>query len=835
MERAGPATISDGLSQLLYWPVATTSLRTTGNATITEIIPLTRTNATRTAVVDGITITSPTIYISFQTAWAVDDCSSPVGKNHTGSLIALRPDQVSSIHGNSGPQFITQTTSSIHFYGTWQAAPFNYTNLALTPVPLSVYLDQPSCWDEFCPTVYTDYRPVLSVPTEVRSLDPAWKSCDLFWEGIYDPPKALQPTNEAAGPSTPAGYTTSTAAAPSPSPTSPTASPTALPETISTSTSTAAQFPSPTRSTAAVDSPAPANPATPSDTPAGDSTTPQQVSVVDSSSPPAQGPSSDDTSEQPSQSTAQGTTSTQPAAPTVVQESPVEATPTAPVGAGSANTDGPQSSSTGVDVNPTAPAQPVSTAPVSSSPDDAATQPAPSNAIEALTRSSEDPTTVSAAPTTVFTGDDGREHTAVQSSGNVVVDSTVTLSEGGASSVVGEGGVSAVSTALGISQGEGATTVVYGGTSLDPGSVAGASTVPDPAAVFTAGSQTYTATQAASGGVVFGNDETTVTLSQGATTQLGSLAVSVGASGNAVVGTSTLVYTTAIPVGSQGAVFTASGQPLTVVQVSGSLPAVIADAGTTVTVLPGAGATVDGQTVSFDTAGSIVVGSETVALSALPSTPSEAPALVTVGGSTYRVSSGSIAVIAESTLSVGGPQATVEGQTISLASEGIVVASSGTAETIVYADPPASPSALVEVEAAVTLSSRTLTVYQVASSTGIVQFDGTRLFVGGPDATADGQTISAASNGILEDGTLVSWSTTTVPATASDVSKLQASSLGPWSSASDPATTAASSAPSSGQQSPSSAATSAGRSIASGVALMALCVLIGITSVILLS
>ncbi|KAK3074974.1 hypothetical protein LTR53_002143 [Teratosphaeriaceae sp. CCFEE 6253] len=834
MDCAWSATISDVLSQLLYWPVATTSLRTTGNATITDVIPLTGSNATRTAVVDGITITSPTVYISFQTAWAVDDCSSPVGKNHTGSLIALRPDQVSSIHGNSGPQFITQTTSSIHFYGTWQAAPFNYTNLALTPVPLSVYLDQPSCWDEFCPTVYTDYRPVLSVPTEVRSLDPAWKSCDLFWEGIYDPPKALQPTNEAEGPSTPAGYTTSMPAAPSPSPTSPTASPTALPVTISTSSSTTAQHPSPTSSTAAFDSPSPANPATPSDTPAGDSTTPQQVSVVDSSSPPAQGPSSDNTSEQPSQSTAQGTTSTQPAAPTVLQESPVEATPTAPVGAGSANTDGPQSSSTGVDVNPTAPAQPVSTAPVSSSPDDAATQPAPSNAIEALTRSSEDPTTVSAAPTAVFTGDDGREHTAVQSSGNVVVDSTVTLSEGGASSVAGVGGVSAGSTALVISQGEGATTVVYGGTSLDPGRVAGASTVPDPAAVFAAGSQTYTATQAASGGVVFGNDDITVTLSQGATTLLGSLAVSIGASGNAVVGTSTLVYTTAIPASSQGAVFTASEQPLTVVQVSGSLPAVIAGAGTTVTILPGAAATVDGQTVSFDTAGSIVIGSQTVELSALPSTPSEAPALITVGSSAYTVSSGSIAVIAGSTLSIGGPEATAEGQTISLASEGVVVASSGTTETISYADPPASPSALVEVEAVIPLSSRTLTVYQVASSTGIVQFDGTKLFVGGSAATVDGQTISAASNGILEDGTLVNWSTTTVPATASDVSKLQASSLGPWSSASDPATAAASSGPSSGQQSPSAAPTSAGRRTASGVVLMALCVLIGVMSVIIL-
>ncbi|KAK5108478.1 hypothetical protein LTR62_008296 [Meristemomyces frigidus] len=141
----------------------------------------------------------------------------------------MLPDQVSSIHGSLGPVYVSNAS---HFHGTWVPASFNYTNLAVTPVPLDVYLDQPSCYDYFCSTIYADYRPVLSVPQQVRSLDPAWANCDVFWQGVYDPSEALQPTDVEATSTVPGPYgSTTTAALPISPPASPTISPTALPVT----------------------------------------------------------------------------------------------------------------------------------------------------------------------------------------------------------------------------------------------------------------------------------------------------------------------------------------------------------------------------------------------------------------------------------------------------------------------------------------------------------------------------------------------------------------------------------------------------------------------------
>lgn len=231
-------TVQGGTVELLYWPVATTSLYSGNDGEQrTSIIPISGDPAkTVTAMYDGITLVSPTVYISFQTAFALDECSSPVGHNHTGSIVAVQPSDLSSIHGSLGPQYIT--ASSAHFRGSWVPAPFNYTNMALTPVPLDVYLDQPSCYDSFCSTIYTDYRPVLSIPKQVLGLDPAWSACDVYWEGVYDPPRALQQAESVAGVSTPGGYdgTRTTQAAPESSLSAPTVTPTALPEEISSTT-----------------------------------------------------------------------------------------------------------------------------------------------------------------------------------------------------------------------------------------------------------------------------------------------------------------------------------------------------------------------------------------------------------------------------------------------------------------------------------------------------------------------------------------------------------------------------------------------------------------------
>lgn len=70
------------------------------------------------------------------------------------------------------------------------AAPFNLANLNWPYNPFA-YLNQPSCntlgglgYDWNCGVIQEgSYNPVLVVPTQVRSMDPAWASCAVDWEG----------------------------------------------------------------------------------------------------------------------------------------------------------------------------------------------------------------------------------------------------------------------------------------------------------------------------------------------------------------------------------------------------------------------------------------------------------------------------------------------------------------------------------------------------------------------------------------------------------------------------------------------------------------------------
>ncbi|KAK5137795.1 hypothetical protein LTR08_007367 [Meristemomyces frigidus] len=99
------------------------------------------------------------------------------------------------------------------------AASFNLADLNW-PVPVSAYENQPrfALGRDVFSVVFDDYNPVLAVPPEIRSLDPAWKSCALDWQGLYDPPKALHPASVMAGPTTAAGGPVTTVAVPSSTP-----------------------------------------------------------------------------------------------------------------------------------------------------------------------------------------------------------------------------------------------------------------------------------------------------------------------------------------------------------------------------------------------------------------------------------------------------------------------------------------------------------------------------------------------------------------------------------------------------------------------------------------
>ncbi|KAI7530297.1 hypothetical protein KC331_g14743 [Hortaea werneckii] len=236
-------TISGGTVQLLYFPVSGTSATASASSSVGGLEGKTAgqvgwnstASATRnsrsvmtsapsgpeTAMYENITLTSPSVYISFHTAYANDECGSQVGKRYPGAILPLNPDELSSVYGLYGtlystlsdPLFPVPVTSA-----SLKAASFNLADLNW-PVPVSAYQNQPKfkLGGEIFSVVFDDYRPVLAVPPQIREMDSAWETCELDWEGLYDPPKALQPARTLAGVTTPTGGEVEQTDLPSPS------------------------------------------------------------------------------------------------------------------------------------------------------------------------------------------------------------------------------------------------------------------------------------------------------------------------------------------------------------------------------------------------------------------------------------------------------------------------------------------------------------------------------------------------------------------------------------------------------------------------------------------
>ncbi|GAB7344900.1 hypothetical protein MBLNU457_3336t1 [Dothideomycetes sp. NU457] len=181
-------SINGGTVRLLYWPPNTRN--TTENMTAVPSVITTL----------GTTLTSPTVYISFQTVFAENLCTV-VGSNHTGSIIGLAPQDVSTIYGNLLAK-------------SFSYRQIDYNNLATSQVPISVYEEQPFCGGH-CTTILPEYHPTLSMPPQIRSLDAAWGDCDLALYGIYDPPLALTPVANIVVPTAPTDYAPPSSTSPS--------------------------------------------------------------------------------------------------------------------------------------------------------------------------------------------------------------------------------------------------------------------------------------------------------------------------------------------------------------------------------------------------------------------------------------------------------------------------------------------------------------------------------------------------------------------------------------------------------------------------------------------
>ncbi|TKA29587.1 hypothetical protein B0A50_03600 [Salinomyces thailandicus] len=204
-------TISGGTVRLLYFPAERTATATVGGMRTAmgsggSAVSARKTTGLVTAEYGNVTLTSPSVYISFHTAYANNECGEQVGQRYPGAILSLNPGDLSSVYGLYGTMYSTVSDPLFPVAVTTpylKAAPFTLADLNW-PVPASAYMNQPkfAIGGEIFSVVFDDYNPVLAVPPQIRGMDTAWKSCVLDWEGLYDPPKALRPANAIAGATT---------------------------------------------------------------------------------------------------------------------------------------------------------------------------------------------------------------------------------------------------------------------------------------------------------------------------------------------------------------------------------------------------------------------------------------------------------------------------------------------------------------------------------------------------------------------------------------------------------------------------------------------------------
>jgi hypothetical protein len=163
-----------GDKKLFYWPVTVVSgdLCKRNGSTVTVTVEPSITGTPNTAVVDGITFTSPTNYLSIEEAYAVIYTDykrvHPCGLN--GHF---------TTHSNVVVPLTTALSSRIQDYGEQEFESFDFADLN-QPLPAEVY-DMYKCWFSPCSgekPIYNEgeYKPAISMPPEVLDLEDEWRS-----------------------------------------------------------------------------------------------------------------------------------------------------------------------------------------------------------------------------------------------------------------------------------------------------------------------------------------------------------------------------------------------------------------------------------------------------------------------------------------------------------------------------------------------------------------------------------------------------------------------------------------------------------------------------------
>ncbi|GAB7356740.1 hypothetical protein MBLNU459_g7645t2 [Dothideomycetes sp. NU459] len=767
-----------GPVQLLYWPVSTAGGLCGHNGTTLT------TKGPSTVVYSGTTLTSPTVYISFSTLFAVGhglqywntSYTTHLGKDLKNYIMPQRPQDVSSICLVNASIYEDNNENIV-------ATSMNYADLQ-QPIRSSVY----ACAEEGNGngTIWANFAPILAYPTNLNKIESAWAACSggqgtadgWFGNFIFDPPIPLTAassldvptiTTTSAGkapPTTPASPST-TAAPPTPLPTSGATSGIASNTAASKDSQTQASVADPTKSETSVASQSqdPEGPASNSADPpvVGSVSTPVAISESTSEKsqasptseltvavdPTSAGPSDPpaETSKDPSQGqTVQGSGISSDSDTDPTSQSVVAAVP--PVTTSGGNNIGSLIAS-------------ILKGSVSTGSGETTTQYSdPAASTTGSIADTAQPSTKSGAVVVIGS----HTYTAVASSGNAIINGQ-TVVAGSSAASVGNHLFSAAGTAVVV---DGSTVAFSSLTLADALTAATTGPAEAPATtVVSIGSQLHTVISSDSAILVDGH---TLSVDGGAVT-ISAVAVSAASSG-LVIGSSVVQFNPpsetlqASYVSDQEPVVTAGSQTFTgqiTVDSDGSTVVVL---GTQSVTAGGSAATVNGAEVSAASDG-IVIASSTIPYSHIPASSGTAMSsgiaeIFTIGTQTVTAitqASGE-AVIGSVTLTVGGPALIIDGQAISQASVGLIV------ET-----PAAEHSTVSSVSGAAvivfTVGTNTLTASSEAD--GNVGIGSQTLSPGAPAITTDGATISAGSSGIVVDGTqTVAFSAAATTATGSD-------------------------------------------------------------------
>nr|OQO29177.1 hypothetical protein B0A51_09379 [Rachicladosporium sp. CCFEE 5018] len=154
--------VEGGTVELLYWADMTKA------TSWQSLVAIPSSASPVTARYKDYTLTSPTVYIEFRTAYATNACGWTIGGTYPGALVPIHPASLFSIQAQFD-FFVTTLSSNTAKTSFYQSASFNFADLS-GMAPASVYYAQPSCFTATAMPESTGEQPAKETGATISDL-----------------------------------------------------------------------------------------------------------------------------------------------------------------------------------------------------------------------------------------------------------------------------------------------------------------------------------------------------------------------------------------------------------------------------------------------------------------------------------------------------------------------------------------------------------------------------------------------------------------------------------------------------------------------------------------